>query len=103
MTADTSLLAPIVIAAAVVIKTAIAELPRPGSTRREWAFATDSSAMAGGAAASAAIIWLGWSHADTVGGGLGLARRCAHRSPDPSPQAVPMILPSTAYARGAAR
>ncbi|MFI9547913.1 hypothetical protein ACIHAR_28980 [Streptomyces sp. NPDC052016] len=66
MTADTSLPALIVIAAVVVIKTVIADLRRPGSTRREWAFATDSSAVAGGAAASAAIIWPGWSHAGTV-------------------------------------
>jgi hypothetical protein len=63
MTTAASWLAPVIIAAALVVRTAIGELRRPGSARQEWVFVTDGTALAGGAVAGAAVIWLGWSQA----------------------------------------
>ncbi|WP_327698959.1 hypothetical protein [Streptomyces sp. NBC_00459] len=59
MAADTSLLAPAIMAAVLVVRTAVGELRRPGSAREEWAFATDRRAMAAGAASAAAVVLLG--------------------------------------------
>ena len=59
MAADTSLLAPAIMAAALVIRTAVGELRRPGSAREEWAFATNRRAMAAGTATAAAVVLLG--------------------------------------------
>lgn len=60
MAADTSLLAPAIMAAVLVIRTALREFRRPGSAREEWAFATNRRAMTAGAAAAAAVVLLGW-------------------------------------------
>lgn len=55
-----SLLAPTIIMAALVIKTALGELRHPGSARHHWAFATDRYALAAGAIAAATTVLLGW-------------------------------------------
>ncbi|MFF5160689.1 hypothetical protein ACFY3N_31450 [Streptomyces sp. NPDC000348] len=56
---DLGLLAPAIIAAALVIRTAIGELRSPGSARAQWAFATDRRALAAGIVAAAATRLLG--------------------------------------------
>ncbi|MCX5123536.1 MULTISPECIES: hypothetical protein [unclassified Streptomyces] len=56
---DASLLAPVIVIAALVIRTAITELRHPGSARRQWAFATNSRAMAAGATVAAATVLIG--------------------------------------------
>ncbi|GGV72443.1 hypothetical protein [Streptomyces longisporoflavus] len=60
---DASVLPVAVIAAALVIKTALAEIRAPGSARREWAFVTDGEAMLSGAAAAFCLGAMGWSYA----------------------------------------
>ncbi|MGW7033001.1 hypothetical protein ACWGFX_38310 [Streptomyces xanthophaeus] len=56
---DASLLAPVIVIAALVIRTAVTELRHPGSTRRQWAFATSPRAMAAGATVAAATVLIG--------------------------------------------
>ncbi|MDJ0382129.1 PGPGW domain-containing protein [Streptomyces sp. G-G2] len=56
---DASPLAPVIVIAALVIRTAITELRRPGSARSQWTFATNPRAMAAGATAAAATILIG--------------------------------------------
>ncbi|MDQ0831388.1 hypothetical protein QF032_003232 [Streptomyces achromogenes] len=63
MAADASLLAPAIVAAALVIRTALSEIKRPGSAREQWAFASDRRAVAAGATAAAAVVLLGWHQA----------------------------------------
>ncbi|MFK4101495.1 hypothetical protein ACI2L1_15700 [Streptomyces sp. NPDC019531] len=53
-----SLRAPAIVAAALVIRTAVGELRHPGSAREQWAFATDRRAVA-----AAAVVVLGWQQA----------------------------------------
>ncbi|GGP99087.1 hypothetical protein GCM10010215_26020 [Streptomyces virginiae] len=55
----TSLLAPVIVIAASVIRTALTELRDPGSARRQWAFAVNARAMAAGAMVASAIILIG--------------------------------------------
>ncbi|WP_331747337.1 hypothetical protein OG365_40300 (plasmid) [Streptomyces sp. NBC_00853] len=59
---DASLLAPVIVIASLVIRTAVTELRRPGSGRRQWAFATSPLAMASGATAAAATVLTGGDH-----------------------------------------
>lgn len=56
---DTSLLAPVIVIAALVIRTALTEFRDPGSARRQWAFVTNARAMAAGATVAAATILIG--------------------------------------------
>ncbi|MGW7327095.1 hypothetical protein ACWGIU_00365 [Streptomyces sp. NPDC054840] len=56
---DASLLAPVIVIAALVIRTAITELRHPGSARRQWAFATNPRAIASGATVAAATVLIG--------------------------------------------
>ncbi|MFF0051676.1 hypothetical protein [Streptomyces sp. NPDC005498] len=56
---DASPLAPVIVITALVIRTAITELRRPGSARRQWAFATNPRAMAAGATVAAATLLIG--------------------------------------------
>lgn len=58
MATDTSLLAPAIIIAALVIRTAVAELRHRGTAREQWAFATDRRAVAAGVTTAAATILL---------------------------------------------
>ncbi|MFD3757741.1 PGPGW domain-containing protein [Streptomyces sp. NPDC058622] len=65
---DASLLAPVIVIAALVIRTAVTELRHPGSARRQWAFATRPRAMAAGATVAAATVLVsgtryGWAAA----------------------------------------
>ncbi|MER6358617.1 hypothetical protein ABT186_44260 [Streptomyces sp. NPDC001634] len=59
---DAGLIAPVVIAAALVIRTAIAELRAPGTTRATWAFTHDPAAVAAGITVTgvAALSGGGW-------------------------------------------
>ncbi|MFD3545856.1 hypothetical protein ACFWUW_09570 [Streptomyces sp. NPDC058655] len=66
--ADASLLAPAIIITALVIRTAVTELRHPGSTRRQWAYATSPRALAAGATVAAATVLIsgtrfGWAAA----------------------------------------
>ncbi|MEU7601894.1 hypothetical protein AB0B78_31950 [Streptomyces sp. NPDC040724] len=55
-----------IVMAALVIRTAVAEIREPGSGRRQWAFLTDRRAMATGAAVGLALGVLGWAAAGPV-------------------------------------
>jgi hypothetical protein len=61
--AEASLLAPLIILAALVIRTAIAEIRHPGSARRQWAFATSRRAIAAGGLVAVSVTGIGWSQA----------------------------------------
>ncbi|MFF9981270.1 hypothetical protein [Streptomyces erythrochromogenes] len=56
---DASPLAPVIVIAALVIRSALTELRHPGSARRQWAFATRPGPMAAGATAAAATVLIG--------------------------------------------
>lgn len=56
---DASLLAPVIIIAALIIRTALTELRHPGRARRQWAFTTRPGAMAAGTTAAAATALIG--------------------------------------------
>ncbi|CAL9334780.1 hypothetical protein SUDANB120_00144 [Streptomyces sp. enrichment culture] len=56
---DASLLAPVLVAAALVIRTAVVEMRQPGSARRTWAFAGSPRAVAAGATVTAAVLLTG--------------------------------------------
>ncbi|AWN30501.1 hypothetical protein [Streptomyces sp. NEAU-S7GS2] len=60
---DASVLTVAIIAAALVIRTALSEIRSPGSARQEWAFVTDGVAMLSGAVAALCLGALGWYHA----------------------------------------
>lgn len=57
---DPSVLTVAIVAAALVIRTAVAELREPGSARRECAFVADSRAVATGVAAALLLGIAGW-------------------------------------------
>ncbi|MET9426552.1 MULTISPECIES: hypothetical protein [unclassified Streptomyces] len=57
---DPSVVTVAVIAAALVVRTTVAELREPGSARREWAFVTNSHAMAAGTVAALLLGIVGW-------------------------------------------
>ncbi|MBT2509378.1 hypothetical protein J7I98_26565 [Streptomyces sp. ISL-98] len=57
---DPSVLTVAIIFAALVIKTAVLELREPGSARREWAFATNGSALTAGLTAAVLLGVMGW-------------------------------------------
>ncbi|MFM9372765.1 hypothetical protein [Streptomyces sp. Da 82-17] len=57
----TALLLPLLVVAALLIRTAVLELRRPGSARRQWSFVADRRALAGGAAVAVAVAVLGWT------------------------------------------
>ncbi|WP_031151769.1 hypothetical protein OHA91_37045 [Streptomyces erythrochromogenes] len=52
-----------IIVAALVIRTAVAELRAPGSARRQWAFLTDRRAWAVAAGAALVLGAFGWATA----------------------------------------
>ncbi|MBT2479739.1 hypothetical protein [Streptomyces sp. ISL-94] len=58
-----TLLSIAIVIAALVIKTAVAEIRVPGSGRRQWASLTDRRAVATGAAVGLALGLLGWAAA----------------------------------------
>ncbi|WP_329531944.1 hypothetical protein OG568_15220 [Streptomyces sp. NBC_01450] len=63
MAADTSLLAPAILAAALVIRAALGELQRPGSAREQWAFVANRQAVVAGTTVLGTVILLGWHQA----------------------------------------
>lgn len=65
---DASLLALVIVIAALVTRTAVTELRHPGSARLQWAFTTSPGAMAAGATVAAVTIVIsgdrdGWAAA----------------------------------------
>lgn len=60
---DASVLPVAVIAAALVIRTALNEIRTPGRARQEWAFVTDGEAVLAGAVAALCLGAMGWSYA----------------------------------------
>ncbi|MFE7765959.1 hypothetical protein [Streptomyces sp. NPDC057438] len=63
MATDASLLAPAIVIAALLVRTALGELRHRGTAREQWAFAADRRAAAAGATTAAATILLGWHQA----------------------------------------
>ncbi len=53
----------VIVVAALVIRTAIGELRRPGSARQQWAGATGGPAVTAGVVAAVAVTATGWSQA----------------------------------------
>ncbi|MFE7902160.1 hypothetical protein ACFU3E_32635 [Streptomyces sp. NPDC057424] len=66
MNGSRSLLPVVIVVAALVIRTVIGELRRPGSARQQWAYATDGPAVVAGVLAAVAVAVTGWSHAGTA-------------------------------------
>ncbi|MEU9181677.1 hypothetical protein AB0C90_33450 [Streptomyces sp. NPDC048550] len=62
-----TLLVAAIVVAALVIRTALAELGEPGSGRRQWMFLTDSRAVVAGAVTALALGLLGWRVAEGEG------------------------------------
>ncbi|MFJ7586854.1 hypothetical protein ACIQZO_05555 [Streptomyces sp. NPDC097617] len=62
-----TLLAVTVVLAALVIRTAVAELREPGSGRRQWTFLSDRRALCAGALTAVILGMLGWLHAGPEG------------------------------------
>ncbi|UFQ18913.1 MULTISPECIES: hypothetical protein [Streptomyces] len=60
---DTSLLPAAVIAAALVIRTALHEIRIPGSARQEWGFLNQRKAVLSGAVTALCLVVMGWSYA----------------------------------------
>ncbi|WP_371575992.1 hypothetical protein [Streptomyces sp. NBC_01314] len=61
--AATSLMPVVVVIAALVIRTAIGEIRRPGSARKQWAFVASGRAMTAGLATTLVIAVMGWQQA----------------------------------------
>ncbi|MFI6144428.1 hypothetical protein [Streptomyces sp. NPDC051109] len=62
----TALISIAIVVAALVIRTAVAEIRRPGSGRRHWRFLTDPRALATGALAALLLGLLAWTTAGPV-------------------------------------
>lgn len=60
MTGAASVLTVAIVVAALVIRTAIAELRKPGSARKQWAFATNPHALGIGMVAALVLGIIGW-------------------------------------------
>lgn len=57
---DHSVMPVAIIAAVLVIRTALMELRQPGSARREWAFVSNGPSLAAGLLAALLLGALGW-------------------------------------------
>ncbi|MFD8193995.1 hypothetical protein [Streptomyces wuyuanensis] len=62
MNETASLLTVAVVVAALVIRTAVAEMRHPGSARARWALASGTRAVTAGAVAAAALGLVGWRY-----------------------------------------
>ncbi|MFC9245112.1 hypothetical protein ACFT7S_14110 [Streptomyces sp. NPDC057136] len=60
---EASLLAPVIIVAALVIRTAFTEIRHPGSARRQWAFTTSRGATTAAGVVAVTVTASGWSQA----------------------------------------
>ncbi|MCC9710648.1 hypothetical protein E4N62_38675 [Streptomyces sp. MNU76] len=58
---EASPLAPVIIVAALVIRTAFTEFRHPGSARRQWAFTADRRAIAAAGVVAVSVTAIGWS------------------------------------------
>ncbi|WP_328769842.1 hypothetical protein [Streptomyces sp. NBC_00286] len=58
-----ALLPVVIVAAALVIRTAIGEIRRPGTVREQWTSATSGRAVAAGVVTAVAITVTGWQEA----------------------------------------
>ncbi|MEV0925178.1 hypothetical protein AB0I99_08610 [Streptomyces spongiicola] len=63
MDGTASLLTVAIVAAALVVRAALAELRDPGSTRARWAFASGTRAVTAGAVTAVVLGFVGWQHA----------------------------------------
>ncbi|MFI5666305.1 hypothetical protein [Streptomyces sp. NPDC051704] len=63
----TTLVVAAIVIAAVVVRTAVAELREPGSGRRQWSFLSDSRALSAGAITALVLGLLGWRQAGGEG------------------------------------
>ncbi|MFF7535300.1 hypothetical protein ACIP6Q_28000 [Streptomyces bobili] len=63
MADETSVLMPVIIVAALVIRDAFTEIRRPGSARRDWTFVTKWRAMAAAGVVAVTVTALGWNQA----------------------------------------
>ncbi|GGW84388.1 hypothetical protein [Streptomyces galilaeus] len=63
MAGETSVLMPVIIVVALVIRSAFTEIRHPGSARREWAFITSRRAMAAAGVVAVTVTAIGWSQA----------------------------------------
>ncbi|WP_327261214.1 hypothetical protein OG444_06435 [Streptomyces sp. NBC_01232] len=63
----TTLIVVTVVVAALVIRTALAELREPGSGRRQWTALADPRAVSAGALTAVILGVLGWLHAGPEG------------------------------------
>ncbi|MCX5338315.1 hypothetical protein [Streptomyces sp. NBC_00140] len=63
MGGEASLLAPVIIVAALVIRTAFTEIRHPGSARRQWAFMASGRALAAAGVVAVTVSVIGWSEA----------------------------------------
>lgn len=61
-----SLIAPVAVIAMLVIRTALVEIRRPGSARRQWAFLTNRQAVTAGATVILLLSAVGWRTAGFV-------------------------------------
>ncbi|MFD5272053.1 hypothetical protein [Streptomyces sp. NPDC058335] len=57
------MLTPVIIVAALVVRTAFTEIRHPGSARRAWAFTTSRRAMAAADVVAVTVTAIGWSQA----------------------------------------
>ncbi|MEV6578640.1 hypothetical protein AB0M92_10835 [Streptomyces sp. NPDC051582] len=62
-----TLLVAAMVIAALVVRTALAELREPGSGRRQWMFLTDRRAVSAGALIALVLGLLGWRQAGVEG------------------------------------
>ena len=60
MNGSVSLLTVAIVIALLVIRTAVAELRKPGSARTQWAFVTNARAVTTGAVTAVMLGLLGW-------------------------------------------
>ncbi|MET7715638.1 hypothetical protein [Streptomyces sp. NPDC005407] len=60
MTGAASVRTVVIVVAALVIRTAIAKLRKPGSAHKQWAFATNPRAICIGAGAALVLGIIGW-------------------------------------------
>lgn len=60
---DASLMAPVIVVAMLVIRTALVEIRHPGSARRQWCFLARRRPMTAGAGVAVLLCLVGWRSA----------------------------------------
>ncbi|MFJ9077243.1 hypothetical protein ACIRO3_18685 [Streptomyces sp. NPDC102278] len=64
---ETTLVVVAIVVAALVVKTAVAELGEPGAGRVQWAFLRDARSLAAGACTAVILGLVGWIQAGGEG------------------------------------